>query len=82
MFSWNLETWPAQKVTQPKKGIIGLIIAFALTGLSYVVIVQVLGINAGIAGSIVWVFVSWLYTWDIVLGKWPADLSTGLPDDA
>jgi len=78
MFSWNLETWPAQKIAQPKKGIIGLIIALSLSGLSYVVIVQVLGINAGIAGSIVWVFVSWLYTWDIVLGKWPADQSTGL----
>jgi hypothetical protein len=80
MFSWNLETWPAQTIAQPRKGIIGLIISLALTGVSYFAIVQVLGINPGVAGSIVWVFVSWLYSWDIVLGKWPADQSSGLSD--
>lgn len=78
MFSWNLETWPAQKVAQPVKGIIGLIISLVLTGLSYVVILKILGIDPGTAGSIVWIFVSWLYTWDIVLAKWPADQSSGL----
>jgi len=78
MFSWNLETWPAQKIAQPVKGIIGLIISLVLTGLSYVVILKVFGIDPGTAGSIVWIFVSWLYTWDIVLAKWPADQTSGL----
>jgi hypothetical protein len=78
MFSWNLETWPAQKIAQPVKGIIGLIISLVLTGLSYVVILKVFGIDPGIAGSIVWIFVSWLYTWDIVLAKWPADQTSEL----
>jgi hypothetical protein len=78
MFSWNLETWPAQKITQPVKGIIGLIISLALTVLSYIVILKVFGIDPGTAGSVVWIFVSWLYTWDIVLAKWPADQSSGL----
>ena len=78
MFSWNLETWPAQKIAQPVKGIIGLIISLVLTGLSYVVIFKIFGIDPGTAGNIVWIFVSWLYTWDIVLAKWPADQSPGL----
>jgi hypothetical protein len=58
MFSWNLETWPAQKVTQPIKGIVGLATSLVLTGLSYVVILKVLGMGPGTAGSIVWIFVS------------------------
>ncbi len=78
MFSWNLETWPAQKISQPIKGIEGLIISLVLTVLSYVIILKVLVIDPGTAGSIVWIFVSWLYTWDIVLAKWPADQNSGL----
>lgn len=78
MFSWNLETWPTQKITQPIKGIAGLVISLVLTGLSYVVILEVFEIDPGTAGSLVWIFVSWLYTWDIVLAKWPADQSSEL----
>ncbi|WP_410509826.1 hypothetical protein RSJ42_06740 [Methanosarcina hadiensis] len=78
MFSWNLETWPVQKVAQPIKGIIGLTISLILTVLSYAIILKILVIDPGTAGSIVWIFVSWLYTWDIVLSKWPADQNSGL----
>ncbi len=71
--SWQLETWPLKNVKQPLKALGGLIITVPLTFISYYVLVNVLGFTAGDAGMYVWVFVSWLYTWDIVFGKWPAE---------
>ncbi|HEY3421179.1 MAG TPA: hypothetical protein VGK23_11565 [Methanomassiliicoccales archaeon] len=71
--SWQLETWPLKNVKQPGKALGGLIISATLTFVSYYVIVDVIGIGLGAAGMYVWVFVSWLYTWDIVFGKWPAE---------
>lgn len=73
--SWQLETWPVKQVAQPVKAIIGLIISVILTCTSYFIIVSVLRFDPGIAGGYVWVFVAWLYTWDIVFGKWPAERS-------
>ncbi len=74
--SWQLETWPLQKVKQPGKAIGGLVITLPLTFASFFIIKDVLGMNLGDAGMYVWVFVSWLYTWDIVFGKWPAERPT------
>jgi MFS family permease len=71
--SWQLETWPLKTVRQPAKALGGMIISVLLTFISYYVIVDVLGFATGAAGMYVWVFVSWLYTWDIVFGKWPAE---------
>lgn len=71
--SWQLETWPLHNVKQPLKGIGGLIITVPLTFITYYLVTSVLGLDAGIAGAYIWVFVSWLYTWDIVFGKWPAE---------
>lgn len=71
--SWQLETWPLKGVKQPLKAIGGLVITVPLTFISYYIIVNVLGIATGAGGMYVWVFVSWLYTWDIVYGKWPAE---------
>ncbi len=71
--SWQLETWPLKGVKQPLKAIGGLVITVPLTFISYYIIVNVLGIATGAGGMYVWVFVSWLYTWDIVFGKWPAE---------
>ncbi|MCE5296345.1 MAG: hypothetical protein LLG16_04480 [Euryarchaeota archaeon] len=71
--SWTLETWPLQKVKQPLKAIGGLVISVVLTFITYYVISDVLEMNLGDAGMYVWVFVSWLYSWDILFGKWPAE---------
>jgi hypothetical protein len=71
--SWQLETWPLKNVRQPAKALGGLTISVVLTFASYYIIVNVLGLGLGAAGMYVWVFVSWLYTWDIVFGKWPAE---------
>jgi hypothetical protein len=67
--SWQLETWPLKGVKQPLKAIGGLVITVPLTFISYYIIVNVLGIATGAGGMYVWVFVSWLYTWDIVFGE-------------
>ncbi|MDD4126923.1 MAG: hypothetical protein PHV39_04465 [Methanomicrobium sp.] len=74
--SWQFETWPFVKFVQPEKAILGLIISVILTFTSYYMIVLVLRFEPGIASGYVWVFVAWLYTWDIVFGKWPAEQST------
>jgi hypothetical protein len=71
--SWQLETWPFAKVKQPAKAIGGLVLTVALTFVTYYIIADVLKMNLGDAGMYVWVFVSWLYSWDIVFGKWPAE---------
>lgn len=70
--SWQFETWPFKNTPQPKKGLFGLIITVLLTCLSYYIIVFFLRMDFLTAGAYSWVFVSWLYSWDIVLGKWPA----------
>ncbi len=80
--SWELETWPLQKVKQPLKGIGGLIITLPLTFIAYYLIVDVFKMNAGDAGMYVWVFTSWLYSWDILFGKWPAERPTKAAEPA
>jgi len=70
--SWQLEIYPFESIPQPKKGLFGLIITVVSACLSYYIIVFIFGINVLTAGACTWVFVSWLYSWDIVLGKWPA----------
>ncbi|MCK9442516.1 MAG: hypothetical protein M0Q13_13990 [Methanothrix sp.] len=75
-FSWQLETWPVKGLSQPVKGIAGLGITIALTFISYYIVTSS-GLDAGTAGSYVWIFVSWLYAWDIVFSKWPAELILG-----
>jgi hypothetical protein len=70
--SWQLETWPFKNTPQPRKGLSGLIITVLLTFLSYYIIVFLLRMNLLTARAYSWIFVSWLYSWDIVLGKWPA----------
>jgi hypothetical protein len=75
-FSWQLETWPVKGLSQPLKGITGLLMTLAFTFASYYLIVSI-GLEAGVAGAYVWVLVSWLYTWEIVLGKWPAEKNLG-----
>lgn len=74
--SWQLETWPVKQVAQPVKAIFGLVTSVIPTFASYYVIVSVLRFDPGTAGGYVWVFVAWLYTWEIVLGKWPAERSS------
>jgi hypothetical protein len=71
--SWQLETWPLAKVKQPAKTIGGLIITLLLTFVTYYIIADVLKMSLGDAGMYVWVFVAWLYSWDILFGKWPAE---------
>lgn len=71
--SWQLETWPLKNVRQPAKGLGGLVISVVLTFVTYYVIADMLAMDLGAAGMYVWVFVAWLYTWDIVFGKWPAE---------
>ncbi len=71
--SWVFETWPIQKIKQPFKAIIALVFTVALTFVSYYIIVDVASVSPAVAGSYVWVFVAWLYSWDILFGKWPAD---------
>lgn len=71
--SWQLETWPIRKLAQPLKGLIGLAGAIAVVSLSYYLIVTGLKLDPGIASAYAWVFVAWLYTWEIVFGKWPAE---------
>lgn len=73
LFSWQFETWPLKKVKQPGKAIGGLILTVVLTFVSYFIIADVLQMNLGDAGMYVWVFVAWLYSWDILFGKWPAE---------
>jgi hypothetical protein len=74
--SWQLETWPLKGVRQPLKAMGGLIITVALSFASWFVVVDLLNVDAGKAGNLVWIFISWLYTWDIVFGKWPAERGT------
>lgn len=71
--SWVFETWPLQQVKQPAKGLGGLILSVVMTFATYFIIVDVLALEVGVAGMYVWVFVSWLYSWDIIFGKWPAE---------
>lgn len=77
--SWVMETWPLQKVRQPLKGLGGLLLTVPLTFVTYFLIVDVLGITEAAAGMYVWVFVSWLYSWDIIFGKWPAERPAKAP---
>ena len=78
--SWQLETWPVKLVAQPVKAIAGLGVSIILTFASYYAIVSVFRFDPGTVGGFVWVFVAWLYTWEIVLGKWPADRSSPKED--
>jgi len=71
-FSWQFETWPLKKVRQPLKGLLILIITILLTFLSHSILISVFDLDAATAGAYIWIFVSWLYSWDIVFGKWPA----------
>jgi hypothetical protein len=71
--SWLLETWPVKNVKQPVKAIFGLIVTIVLALAAYYVLVELVKMDAGTAGAYAWVFVSLLYIWDIVFGKWPAE---------
>jgi len=71
--SWTLETWPFKNMAQPGKAVAGLITTVVLTFVTYFVVLDVLNVGLAVAGSYVWIFVSWLYTWDIVFGKWPTE---------
>ena len=80
--SWQFETWPFKNTPQPRKGLFGLVIAVLLTFLSYYILVFIFRMDIPTAGAYTWVFVSWLYSWDIVLGKWPAENPMSLDDIA
>ena len=72
-FSWQLESWPFQKFKQPLKGFLILILTVTLTISMFYIIIHILGLNSSMASAYIWIFVSWLYSWDILFGKWPAD---------
>lgn len=71
--SWELETWPLKNIRQPLKGLGGFLITVPLTFATYYVIVDVLHLPLGDAGMYAWIFVAWVYSWDILFGKWPAE---------
>ena len=79
--SWQLETWPVRNMSQPAKGMAGLAVTVILTFVTYWLLVSVLGLEESVAGAYAWVFVAWLYTWHIVLGKWPTERSGNLADE-
>jgi hypothetical protein len=76
--SWELETWPLKNIRQPLKGLGGFLITVPLTFASYFVIVNILNLPLGNAGMYVWIFVAWVYSWDLIFGKWPAERTSHL----
>jgi hypothetical protein len=69
--SWQFETWPFKSFPQPLKGFLGLILCVLGASFFFFVIAK-LKIAYPLAANITWVFVSWLYSWDICMDKWPA----------
>ena len=70
--SWVFDTWPFQKIKQPKKGLIGLLLTVALASATFCIVVFATKLSLPDAVSYTWIFICWAYMWPICLDKWPA----------
>ena len=74
--SWIFDTWPFQKLAQPVKCLVGLLITVALATITFCIVAFGTDIGFPDAGSYAWIFISWSYIWPICFGKWPAKVAS------